>query len=121
MEAEKLKQAILQEITHRSIKDEWVKGPFLDILFSIEERQRKQIIADLICEGWIIIANKSFGYRIAKDIIEVDEYCERRKNELITSFRQIKILKAHAHGDTPLFMQDFIIQKEIETEIEEMM
>jgi hypothetical protein len=116
MDYGELKEKIKQELVTRSMRGEWLKGPAIDLLFAIPDRSRKLIIADLMAEGWLIIADKSRGYKIAKTIDEVDAYCDHRKKELITSFRQIKILKNHAHSTTPLFL-DTYTDTELENEL----
>ena len=118
---EHIKNAILQDITGESVKGEWLLGRIMDLRHSLDVRKRKKIISLLRLDGHIIIADKSKGYKIARNSIEADEYCERARRECIATYLEIKIMKARAHGDAPLFMQDFIpaqLEEQAERELE---
>ena len=118
---EYIKTAILQDITQTSVKGEWLLGRIMDLRHSLDVRKRKKIISLLRLDGHIIIADKSKGYKIARNSIEADEYCERARRECIATYLEIKIMKARAHGDAPLFMQDFIpaqLEEQAERELE---
>lgn len=55
-----------------------------------------------------------------EDCRECDE-CECGSWECIATYLEIKIMKARAHGDAPLFMQDFIpaqLEEQAERELE---
>ena len=118
---EYIKNAILQDITGASVKGEWLLGRIMDLRHSLDVRKRKKIISLLRLDGHIVIADKSKGYKIARNSIEADEYCERARRECIATYLEIKIMKARAHGDAPLFMQDFIpaqLEEQAERELE---
>ena len=120
---EHIKNAILQDITGASVKGEWLRGPAMDLRYGFKDdgRKRKKIISLLRLDGHIIIADKSKGYKIARNSIEADEYCERARRECIATYLEIKIMKARAHGDAPLFMQEFIpaqLEEQAERELE---
>jgi hypothetical protein len=116
-----LKTQILQILVQNSQRKEWTFGTSLDVRFGLKDdgRERKRIIEQLRLEGWIIIADKGKGYIITSDEREFNEYYEKVKHEAISTFYPAKIMKHHLEKGTPLFMQDFILQKEAEHELEE--
>ena len=119
MEIEKLKRAILQELAKNSQRGEYTRGKVLDNLFGCDDRRRKEAIESLHFDGYPIIVHeqKSNGYKISYDPIERANYYARRETELKKQFASIRTMKALDTAGL-LFAQDFVIEQEIEKELE---